>query len=417
VENDDQWIDGPIVAAAPGYGGTGSFTVNGIRHHIAWVGLECARPMADFEAAFKKIARATLGMFGGAPFREYWFLLHFGHKLYGGLEHRDSQLTQFDGSKLQDAKDWDGFLRLVAHEYFHSWNVKSIRPQALGPFDYFNENYTQDIWFAEGLTDYFDDMLPLEAGLISKDAYWRARLKDVTHLPDGNPGHRRRSLAENSLDTWIRYYRADEDSVNTDVSYYSKGATLGWCWDAHLQKRTRKRWTLRKLMKEIWKEYGIDAYEPLRDAKPGFTREELLRFAEKITGVPQRALVESWVTARKPLPWREAARFFKVGFTEKVTDSLLHHSGVVLQFKGGAAVAQKVLSGTAAEAAGIAPGDEILAINGTRISDQEKLARTLPIALAGGKELEFLVCRLEKVLTRRLRWRKHEGIGVEYTKL
>ena len=147
---------------------------------------------------------------------------------------------------------------------------------ALGPFDYFSENYSQDIWFSEGLTDYFDDLIPLKAGLLAKADYAKARLKDVSLFPDGHPGHLRRSLAESSFDAWIRAYRPDEDSVNTDVSYYGKGAVLGWCWDAHIQRRSRKRWNLAKLMRAFYREFGIDAYEPLKTAKPGFTRAGLL---------------------------------------------------------------------------------------------------------------------------------------------
>lgn len=414
VRDDDHWIDSPVIAAAPGFGGVGKFTVKGIRHHVAWVGLDCARSMRDMEAAFQKIAATTIQFFGGAPFREYWFLLQFGHKLYGGLEHRDSQLTQFDGSTLGETKDWDAFLRLVAHEYFHSWNVKSIRPRALGPFDYSGENYTQDIWFAEGITDYFDDMLPLQAGLINEEAYWKARLKDATLIPDGIPAHHRRSIAETSFDAWIRYYRPDEDSVNTDVSYYSKGALLGWCWDAYLRRHSKGKWTLARLMRAIWKEFGIDAYEPLAAAQPGFTREDLFAFAEKITGVAQSRQLEAWITQRKPLPWREAARQFKLSPQERVSDQALHFLGLQVQWKAGSAVVAKVLSGSAAEAAGLAPQDEILAVNNVRVTDNDKFLQSLKRGMRAGKALEILSCRLDKVMARDLRWRKHAGVGVEY---
>lgn len=414
VRDDDQWIDCPIVAAAPGYGGVGKFTYKGIPHHIAWVGMDSARSMKEFEAAFEKIAAATLNFFGGAPFKEYWFLLHFAHKLYGGLEHRDSQLSQFDGSTLQDPKSWSRFLHLIVHEYFHAWNVKSIRPRALGPFDYTAENYTQDIWFAEGITDYFDDVLQHAAGFFTKEEYAKERLKDISHVAEGAPAHKRRSLAETSFDAWIRYYRPDEDSINTDVSYYSKGALLGWCWDAHLQKKSRGRWNLPKLMKAIWKEFGIDAYEPLAAAKPGFTRQELFDFAEELTKV-SHAPVEAWVTSRKSLPWQEAAKHFGVKVEEKVTDLAFHYLGAQVQFKNGAATVVKVLSGSAAEAAALAPNDEILAINGTRVIDNDKLLQALGRGMKEGKSLDLLVCRLDKVGDKRLQWKKHPGIGVEYS--
>lgn len=416
VRDDDQWIDSPIVAAAPGFGQSGKFVYKGITHHIAWVGMGCARSIKEMETDFAKIVSSTVQLFGGAPFKEYWFLLHFAHKLYGGLEHRNSQLSQFDGAAISEQKDWDSFLRLVAHEYFHSWNVKSIRPKALGPFDYSNENYTQDIWFAEGITDYIDDILPFRAGLISEDAYWKARLKDATLMPDGMPGQGRRSLTETSFDAWIRYYRGDEDSINTDVSYYSKGALLGWCWDALLQKKTKGKWDLPRLLKAIYREFGIDAYEPLAAAKPGFTRGELFAFAEKTTGVSQAKQLETWVKQRKPLPWRDAAKFFGLTVEERISDKAMHFTGATFLWKNGGGHVQKVLSNSAAESAGLAPNDEILAINGTRIADGEKFLLTLQQSMSKGKEIEFLLARLDKVIKLRLRWRKHSGVGIEYCK-
>jgi len=416
VENEDDWIDKPIVACAPGFGGVGRFRTRGITHHIAWVGSECARPMKELQSSFEKIANATVKMFGNAPFKEYWFLLHFGQKMYGGLEHRDSQLSQFDGAALRETADWNRFIKLVAHEYFHSWNVKSLRPQALGPFDYFKENYTQDIWFSEGLTDYFDDIIPLAAGIYSQKDHDKARLKDISLFPDGHPGHFRRSLAESSFDAWIRYYRSDEDSINTDVSYYGKGAVLGWCWDAHLRKHSKGKWSLARLMREFYRHFGIDAYESLKTAKPGFTRDALLKFAEEETGIPQRRLIDSWVTCRKPLPWRAAAHFFNLKFSENVITPGLHFLGLNTTWLG-RGIITSVLSGSAAEEAGLAPQDEVLAVNGVRVTEADKFALTLKSALREGREIELLVSRMDRVLTRQVRWRKHEGMGVDLSPL
>jgi predicted metalloprotease with PDZ domain len=414
VIDDDQWIDCPIVAAAPGFGKSSSFKLKGITHHIAWVGLGCARDLADMERDFRKIAEETIRFFGGAPFKEYWFLLHFGHKLYGGLEHRDSQLTQFDGAVLGERKEWDKFLRLVAHEYLHAWNVKSLRPFALGPFNYEAENYTQDIWFAEGLTDYFDDMLVWNAGLIDDKAYWTERLQDSNELPDGNPGHRRRSLTESSFDAWIRYYRPDEDSVNTDVSYYSKGATLAWCWDGYLRKKSKGKWTLAKLMRLFWEEFGIAACEPLAHAKPGYTRDDLYRLAEAKTKIPHRKVMEEWLTARKPLPWRETAKIFGLKISPKTKDAFLHHTGLYLGFKPGATI-QKVLAGSAAETAGLAPNDELLAVEGMRVTDADKFHTVLAKRFRSGAKLRLLVGRLDRVFEKVIEPRAHAEVGMEYT--
>ncbi|MCO5141963.1 MAG: PDZ domain-containing protein [Oligoflexia bacterium] len=413
VRDYDQWVDCPIVTAISDHGEIQKFKIHGITHHIAWVGTACNKPMGDITEAFKKIAQQTIRMFGGAPFKEYWFLLHFGQKHYGGLEHRNSQLSQFDGSLLHEKKLWDGFLRLIAHEYFHSWNVKSIRPKALGPFNYFAENYTQDIWFAEGLTDYFDDLIPLACGFIDSKAYWESRIKDANLLTDGLPAHSRRSLADTSFDAWIRYYRPDEDSINTDVSYYSKGALLGWCWDAHLQKSSKRKWSLEKLMKEIWKEFGVDESETLQKAQPGFTRTQLLSFAEAKTKIKQKSLVEDWVTAKKPLPWKNAAKYFGVEIKETVKDLFFHSTGIVLQQKEGLR-AHKVLSNSAAEQAAIAPGDEILAINNVRITDIENAQKAID-AIKEAKEFSLLISRTGRIYIKSLRIKKHKEVGVEYT--
>ncbi len=411
VKNDDHWIDSPIVAASPGYGEITSFTHQGIRHHIAWVGTECARSNADLKKDFAKIVDATLKFFGGAPFKEYWFLLHFGTKLYGGLEHRDSQLSQFDGSSLADDKEYDAFLRLIAHEYFHAWNVKSLRPRALGPFDYSMENLTEDLWFAEGITDYFDDMIPLQAGLLSEENYKKSRLKSVQGMNDGLPGQKRRSVADSSFDAWIRHYKPDEDTDNTDVSYYTKGALLGWCWDAELQKRTRGRHTLAKLMRSFWEHFGIDAYEDLQEAKPGYTRRELLAYAEKITGV-SHAFVEAWVTAKKPLPWEAAAKYFRIPFTVKVQDPLLHFSGAQIQWRAGQAILSKVMSGSAAESAGLAPGDEIVAFNDWRASENERVLLRWKRVLESKKPVKVLVSRMERLSVLEFRPKSHPGLGI-----
>lgn len=412
ARDDDHWIDCPIVAATPGYGARGSFRAKGIAHRIAWVGSDCARPMKDFVRDFRKIAETVVSMLGGTPMKDYWFLLHFGAKMYGGLEHRNSQLSQFDGGQLGEEKEYKSFLRLIAHEYFHSWNVKSIRPKALGPFDYTRENYTEDLWFAEGLTDYFDDIIPLKAGLFTQKDFLEERFDDVKTMSDGNPGHTRRALSESSFDAWIRYYRPDEDSINSDVSYYAKGSLLGWCWDAHLQKKSKGKWSLEKLMRAIWKKFGVDAYVPLLRARPGFTRAELLAFAEQVTGIEQKKQVENWVAGRRALPWREAAKFFGIDWSEKVTDPAFHQFGMQLQWKGSQAIVQKVIAGSSAEEAKISAGDEIIALNSFRLTEAPRLASYLK--RTSGK-MRCTLSRAEQLFIVDLRPRKHANLGVEYT--
>ena len=399
-------------AAAPGPGGQSSFRPRGRPHRITWIGNAPARDFRAITAHVKKISDAVQGMFGGAPFREYEYLFDFLPRSYGGLEHRASQVSHFDNLDLGDAKKYENFLALVSHEYFHAWNVKSLRPEALGPFDYFRENYTEDLWFAEGITSYFDDKLIFDAGLISAASYAAVRLKDVNNLKDGTPGIARRSLADASFDAWVRYYRPDEDSANSDVSYYVKGAQLGWCWDAQLQKRTKKRWTLANLMRAFWGEFGVPADARLRDAKPGFSQDELFAFAAKKTGI-DHGFVKNWVHGRKPLPWREAAAFFKVSFRERVSVPLAHFLGANAVDREGKTFFSQVYSGSEAERAGIAANDEIIALDDVRVATTEA-AQNLISRRAGAKPLRITLSRAGHVFVAKAKPRRHPGLGVDF---
>ena len=211
----------------------------------------------------------------------------------------------------------------------------------------------------------------------------------------------------------MRAYRKDEDSINTDVSYYMKGALLGLCWDAHLRKHSKGKWTLQHLMRAIWKEFGIDATEDLKDAKPGFERAELLQFCEKKTGILQKRLVESWVNARQPLPWKEALKCFDVQTENVITDPFLARTGCVLKWKGPQATIENVLSGSAAETAGLCVGDEILGIEALRFPESDRLA-ALWKRLQNKKQIHLTLARGERLLNTELHPRLHPGIGVDY---
>lgn len=412
VKDDDEWIDSPIVGAAPGFGGSCTFSVRKIPHRLTWVGnkplLEIKKIVSDIE----KVCLANQKMFGGTPFRSYEILLDFFPKAYGGLEHRSSQLSHFDPLELSDPKRYEQFLGLISHEYFHAWNVKSLRPETLGPFDYFRENYTEDLWFAEGLTAYFDDYLLAEAKLISPESYKQCRLKDVNTLRDGNPGHFRRAVIDASFDAWIRYYRQDEDSVNSDLSYYLKGAMVAWCWDAYLRRRTRGRWTLAKLMRAFWQEFGIDADISLAEARPGYSRAELFAYAVEKTGLDHQC-VEEWVSQKKPAPWKDAAKFFDYALSTRVSSYSAHLLGMTVADRESRVVVNQVFNGGSAEKAGLQVQDEIVGINYFRTSSSESFQKLLE-HLQTERKLEFCFSRAGKLYSTQVLIRKHASLGVDY---
>jgi predicted metalloprotease with PDZ domain len=230
----DTLVDSPILAGSPA---VHAFDVDGIPHALVNIGddrlWDGARAAADVE----KIVRATRDLWGRLPYPRYLFLNVIA-EAGGGLEHRDSTLIMSSRWTMRTPRRYQGWLGLVAHEFFHAWNVKRLRPAALGPFDYEREVYTTDLWIAEGLTSYYDDLLVLRAGLSTRDEYLAALSNQIQALQT-TPGRLVQPVAGASYDAWIRHYRPDENSPNVAVSYYTKGAVVGFLLDMRVREATR----------------------------------------------------------------------------------------------------------------------------------------------------------------------------------
>src|SRR5205807_2330424 len=182
---------------------------------------------------------AEVAMFGGIPYHDYTFILHLRANTGGGLEHLNSTALGFRRFNFATERGWQSFHGLVAHEIFHLWNVKRIRPDALGPFDYTRENYTRLSWVAEGITEYYGNLMVRRAGLSSDKLYLDHLAKQIQDFQE-TPGRDQMSAEEASFDAWIKLYRPDENSVNSQISYYDKGELLGLLLDLDIRRRDRK---------------------------------------------------------------------------------------------------------------------------------------------------------------------------------
>lgn len=323
---------------------------------------------------------------GRPPFDRYVFLLNAVDDGYGGLEHRASTALIASRRDLPRRGDdpadrSDGAVTLVgliAHEYFHSWNVKRLKPRELDRIDYARENPTRLLWFFEGFTSYYDDLLLLRSGLIDPARYLKLVGRTVTGVL-GTPGRLLQSVAQASFDAWIKYYRPDENSPNATVSYYTKGSLVALSMDlalrqvgASLDGAMRRLWQtsdggpvdetdIRECLCAEWQAARPEAdAQTVRDAVDGW-------FADWVHGTGELPLREAlaavgvrWTTARATLPQRLGLR---------ATDAA---SGVKISH---------VLRGGAAQVAGLAAGDELLAVDGWRLSRLEDLPRLMP---AGG---------------------------------
>ncbi len=356
-----------------------SFDVGGVPHEIAlWGhGNEDEAQVADDT---RQIVETTRAMFGGLPYQRYVFIVHIANGR-GGLEHRNSVSMLVNRWTFQPRVAYERYLGLTAHEFFHVWNVKRIRPETLGPFDYSRENYTRQLWTMEGITSYYTDLLLVRAGLIDTERYLELLADKIVKL-QSQPGRHMQSLEQSSFDSWIKHYRPDENSANTAISYYLKGELVALLLDLEIRQRTNSARSLDDVMRALYRRFEDDGRG----------------FAE--AGGFQAA-VEAVVTPDQPGAFDDFFRRYVAGTDELDYAGALHAAGLELEWsheranghtpawlgvqyrtEGGRLKVASVRADGPAAAAGIYDGDELLALDGFRI-DQDLLQDRLDERRAG----------------------------------
>ncbi|MCI0355691.1 MAG: hypothetical protein L0099_11725, partial [Acidobacteria bacterium] len=247
------------------------FEASGIPHQIVL----CGRQQADAARLAQDLSRICaehIALFGAPlPIQRYLFLTRVLHKGYGGLEHGESSSLICDRDDLprpgqpELSSGYRSFLGLASHEYFHLWNVKRLRPPAFATADLVQEAYTRDLWAYEGVTSYYDDLALARAGVIAVPEYLDLLAQAATRLWR-TPGRGRQTLAEASFDTWIKFYRPDENSPNSQISYYNKGALVALCLDLKLRLLTDSQRSLDDVMRALWQRYGASG-RPVPEAE------------------------------------------------------------------------------------------------------------------------------------------------------
>lgn len=231
-----------------------SFLAVGVPHEVVVWG----EPKPDAQrlaSDLKTLCEAEAAFFGALPFKRYLFLVYLTDKGRGGLEHMASTTLLFGRQALQTPKGWEDFLTLASHEYFHLWNVKRIKPRALVPLRYGEEAYTRLLWAFEGTTSYYDNLLVRRAGLMAPQRYL-TRLGEAMSALVATPGRQVQTLEEASLTAWVKYYRPDENSANSAVSYYLKGELVALCLDLVLRQLTSDAHSLDDVMRLLWQRFG-----------------------------------------------------------------------------------------------------------------------------------------------------------------
>jgi predicted metalloprotease with PDZ domain len=355
AENYDELVDCPVEM---GRFWSGRFIACGAAHRFVVAGalpnFDGARLLADTQ----KICEAEIRFWHGdrkPPFSSYLFMLNAVDDGYGGLEHRNSTAlicNRKDLPRLDESKVSDGYstLRgLISHEYFHTWNVKRLRPAELAPYRYDRENYTELLWFFEGFTSYYDDLLLRRADLLDNAGYLKLLNKTINQVMQ-TPGRLVQSVAEASFDAWVKYYRQDENTPNATVSYYTKGALVALCFDLTLRTGSGHAASLDDAMRALWLRCKAG---PMRETDVADVLEALgnRSFAPELT---------HWVHGRSELPLKDLLGQHGVTVLDEPAQ-LAHRLGIRVAENQGVHV-KTVLRGGVAEKAGFAVGDEWLGV-------------------------------------------------------
>ncbi len=313
---------------------------------------------ARFTGDLAKIIEAAAGLMGELPYRHYTFLIIGPGG--GGLEHLNSTAVTLAPGSLDDPQGYERWLSFIAHEYFHLFNVKSIRPIALGPFDYDRENYTDLLWFSEGGTVYYEYRLLNRAGLMSRDRILE-RLGSTIATYENAPGRRHQSAALSSLDTWSGYFGRNEHATNTTISYYDIGCGLCLLLDLKIREASQGRASLDDVMRTLYRTFA-------KGQKRGFTDREFREVCERAAGAPLSEIFDVYAATTER--WDYAKYLGYAGLTIDVEPRPAKGPwfGASTQDQNGSAVVATVELDSPAAAAGLSVQDEILAIDGERTS-------------------------------------------------
>lgn len=350
--------------------------VEGVRHRLAVDG-EGNYDLARLREDVAKIVSTELALWGGPPpYSHYTFIVECVPEGQpgGGLEHARSTTLMWQRFKFRPKDKYQDFLSLVAHEFFHLWNGKRLRPRELGPFDYRAENYTRALWIVEGVTSYYDELLLRRAGLMDAEAYLKKLAEHVDHVEE-TPGRRHMSLEEASFDAWIKYYQRNEHSVNAQVSYYEKGQLVAWLLDLEIRFRSGGARSLDDVLRAMWREFPAPG--------PGYERERFEALASEAAGADLEPFFAAYVRGVEELDYKRSLAPFGLAVVEEprkdqdgagATEEI-GWLGARVKAEGPRTLVTEVLEGSPAWTGGLMAGDELLALDGFKVGAADLDAR------------------------------------------
>jgi predicted metalloprotease with PDZ domain len=373
------------------------FEVKGVPHRVVVDGEGNYDPERLRRDA-QRVVEAEVEMMGEIPYRDYTILLLLAPTRGGGLEHLNSTALVYPRFGFATAEDWRSVATLISHEFFHVWNVKRIRPDALGPFDYTQENYTRLLWVAEGITTYYETLLVRRGGLLSDRQYLQLTASEIQKLQQ-TPGRLLQSLEESSFDAWVEYYRQDENTVNSAISYYDKGAIVGLLLDLEIRRRSNGARSLDDVMRALYNDF----FKQNRNYTPA----DFQRTAERAAGGSLEEFFRRYVRGREELDYDAALAWVGLQLDTASdaagrTAPTVADLGATLEERDGRLTVRNVPAGTSAYEQGLSAADQIVAVEGYRATlaflnqrlAEKRPGDTLALTVFRGDELRTISIKL-----------------------
>lgn len=331
-----------------------------------------------------KLVKANREFWGVLPYERYVFMLHVSAVMGGGTEHINSTIMQTRPFGFKDPNAYKGFLDLVSHEYFHTWNVKQLRPAGITPYEFLSENYLRELWIAEGTTSYYGPLLLLRSGFSTAQEY----VNTIAASVQGDrtkPGNREQSLSESSFDAWIKYWRGRQQAFNAESDYYDKGSDVSLLLDLEIRHMSGNKNSLDDVMRAMYKRFPLGT---------GYTVNDFEALCAEKAGMSLKKFFDSYVHGVVKLPWEEYLGYAGLQLTPK-DSTAKSWLGLAASDMGERTRVWRISAGSPAEEAGISINDEIVALNGFRIRAAELTNRIGE--MKAGDRLRLTVFREERL--------------------
>ena len=310
----------------------------------------------------KKIVAVCREFWGELPYEHYTFMLHCTPAGGGGTEHINSTIMGTRPYIFREPASYRGFIGLAVHEFFHTWNVKQLRPAGITPYDFTKENYTEELWLAEGGTDYYTTVLMRRAGFTTVEQTLEA-LGALIRNAKARPGRNIQSVAESSFDAWVKLWKGSPNAFNAEVDYYEKGEQISLLLDLEIRRRSENRASFDEALRLLYKKFPL--------GKKGYTNTDVQKAAEALTQSSFVEFFRDYVNGTKEINFAEFLACAGLEVLEKKRDNAAPDLGMLVAPTGERSIIRRVNAGSAAQAAGLDLGDELLALNGKRVRSSE----------------------------------------------